>query len=303
MRIGVIGLSPGNGHPFSFSAIVNGFDEAAFEQAGWPVILNYLKAKGPQEFGFDGVRVTHAWTQDADLTRKLCAACRIDNAVAQPADMLGQVDAVMVLRDDAETHMPFAMPFLEAGLPVFVDKPLTLSRDELAAFRPYLESGKLMSCAGLRFAGELDCVRDDIAAFGEIKLIRGTVLNDWSKYGIHMLDAALDILPGRPVSVRRLKAPHDSLVVELDQGPLVAIDAIGLAPKLFSFGIYGSTKVATFDLYDNFTAFRRVLGAFIAQVRTGEPSIAPADTVSSILTIIAGLEAQPGGPAVAIQNA
>lgn len=303
MRLGIAGFSPGNGHPFSFSAIVNGYDEAGFEQAGWPVILNYLKARKPEDFGYEGVEVTHAWTQDPDLTKALCAASRIGTAVTSLDAMLGQVDAVMILRDDPETHMPMAMPFLKAGLPVFVDKPLTLDRAELAAFRPYLENGQLMSCAGLRFAGELDPVRADLAAFGELKLVRGTVLNDWSKYGIHMLDAALSILPGRPVAVRRMNAPHDSLVVELDQGPALAIDAMGLSPKLFSFGLYGSTKVATFDLYDNFTAFRRVLGAFIEQVRTGKPAIAPADTLASINTIIAGLEAQPGGPAVAVPSA
>lgn len=302
MRIGVIGFSPGNGHPFSFSAIVNGFDTESFEKAGWPVILDYLKARGPDDFGFDGVQVTHAWTPDAAITALLCAACRIPHAVAAPAEMMGQVDAVMILRDDPETHLPLAMPFLEAGIPVFVDKPLTLDRAELAAFRPYLESGLLMSCAGLRFAGELDPVRSDLASFGEIRLIRGTVLNDWSKYGIHMLDAALGIVPGRPVSVRRLPTSHDSLVVELDQGTLLAIDALGACPKLFSFGLYGSEKVATFDLYDNFTAFRRVLAAFIGQVGTGTPGIAPSDTLLSINTIIAGLEAQPGGPAIPVSQ-
>lgn len=303
MRLGVLGLSPGNGHPFSFSAIVNGYDESAFEQAGWPVILNYLRVRGAEDFGFDGVRVTHAWTQTPEITKALCAACRIGTPVFELADMQGQVDAVMVLRDDPESHYALAIPFLEAGLPVFVDKPLTLKRAELAAFRPYLESGQLMSCAGLRYAGELDSVRANLAAFGEVKLVRGIVLNDWTKYGIHMLDAALSFLPGRPVAVRRLNASHDSLVVELDQGPLIAIDAIGTSPKLFSFGVYGSAKVASADLHDNFTAFRRVLEAFIKQVRTGRPAIPPSDTLGSINTIIAGLEAQRGGPAVAVPYA
>ena len=29
VRVGMIGLSEGNGHPFSFSAILNGYDDAA----------------------------------------------------------------------------------------------------------------------------------------------------------------------------------------------------------------------------------------------------------------------------------
>ena len=35
--------------------------------------------------------------------------------------------------------LQMAQPFLEAGLPVFIDKPLSLDISELRAFKPYLE--------------------------------------------------------------------------------------------------------------------------------------------------------------------
>ncbi len=73
--------------------------------------------------------------------------------------MLGNVDAVIIARDDHETHLELARPFLEAGLPVFVDKPLSLDLEALRFFRPYLEAGKLMSCSGMRYARELDELR------------------------------------------------------------------------------------------------------------------------------------------------
>ena len=40
---GIIGLSANNGHPYSFSAILNGYDKIYFRQSGWDVILNYLE--------------------------------------------------------------------------------------------------------------------------------------------------------------------------------------------------------------------------------------------------------------------
>ena len=58
----------------AFSAIVNGYDPAAFERAGWPVILDYLRRQSADAFGFPDMRVTHAWTQDRETTARLCAA-------------------------------------------------------------------------------------------------------------------------------------------------------------------------------------------------------------------------------------
>ena len=43
--------------------------------------------------------------------------------------------AVIIARDDHEQHWDFARPFLERGLPVFLDKPLSLEVEELRRFR------------------------------------------------------------------------------------------------------------------------------------------------------------------------
>ena len=126
IRTGIIGFSEGNGHPFSFSAIVNGYDDQAFAAAGWPVIHNYLKAQGPERFGIAGVRITSAWTQDAGLTQTLCAACKIETACATPEEMIGQVDAVIVARDDWETHARFA-DALPRGGPLRVRRQAALA--------------------------------------------------------------------------------------------------------------------------------------------------------------------------------
>ena len=45
LRLGILGLSPGNGHPFSFSAIVNGYDDAAFAEDR-EALLSSLPGRG-----------------------------------------------------------------------------------------------------------------------------------------------------------------------------------------------------------------------------------------------------------------
>lgn len=288
LRLGILGLSTGNGHPFSFSAIVNGYDDKAFAEAGWPVIHDYLRRRKTEEFGLGDAQVTHAWTQDPDVTRRLCAAARISHAVADPKQMLGQIDAAIVARDDQETHWPLARPFLEAGLPVFVDKPLATEPATLTRFRPYLLNGKLMSCAGLRYAAELDEARRDLAAYGEIVAMRAAVINDWEAYGIHLLEAIIGLTPARPIAVACAEGRHEQMRLHMDQGWLATIDCLGRVPPQFSLTIHGRERTSTHDLRDNFSAFKRLLSAFLDMVRGGKPPIPPADTLTAMRALIAG---------------
>lgn len=290
-RVGMIGHSEGNGHPFSFSAIINGYSEAGLREAGWPVIHAYVSRRHPADFGVGDLSVTHAWTQDPGVTRALCRATNIAHAVAHPEDMLGEVDALIIARDDAESHRSLARPFLESGIPVFIDKPLTLDREVLDYFVPYLERGLLMSCSAMRYAVELDGLRNGLADYGELKLIRGTILNDWPKYGIHLLEAILALVPSRPFSVRALPARHESLLITLEDGTVMVIDALGKAPRIFDLELFGSERSSRHSILDNFTMFRRALWAFSTMIRDARPPIMPASTLDIIRTLIAGQEA------------
>lgn len=295
MRVGMIGLSEGNGHPFSFSAIINGYDDAGLAASGWPVIYDYVRRRDASEFGIAGLRVTHAWTQDEAETQRLCRACRIPHAVSRREAMLGEVDAVIIARDDAETHLEMARPFLEAGLPVFVDKPLTLDPAALQFFRPYLERGQIMSCSGMRYARELDEVRASIAEYGPLVLVRGTIVLSWEKYAIHLIDALFGIVSARPVSVVALDAPHASLAVAMDDGSLLQLDALGEVPRTFRLDFWGRQRASSHEITDNFSMFRRLLWHFAEMIRTGRPVVPARDTLDAMRLLMAGQVARRDG--------
>lgn len=284
----MIGMSEGNGHPFSFSAIINGYDKQELHHSGWPVIYNYVLRRDHSEFGMLGAQVTHAWTQNFAQTEQLCKACLIPNAVVKAEDMIGQVDAVIIARDDYEQHLSLAKPFLEAGVPVFVDKPLTLDLEELRWFKPYLESGQLMSCSGMKFAKELDEIRTTMDEFGTIKLIRGAVINSWEKYGVHLVDAILNFITPRPVAVFAIDALHSSVIIYLEDQSIIQIDALDNIPLEFNIQIWGERKKASFDIRDNFSMFRRTLWHFIDSVQNDGQSNASMQTIESMKILIAG---------------
>jgi len=286
--LGIIGLSEGNGHPFSYSSIINGFSPEGLASSGWPGIYEYVRRRHASEFGLGGWKVTHAWTQNPELTEKLCAACLIPNPVRDYRNFLGNVDVVIIARDDYELHFQMARPFLEAGMPVFVDKPLSIDIGELRELRPYLESGQLMSCSGMRYARELDEPRASLATYGQLKLIRGAIVLSWEKYGVHLLDAVFGMTSARPVSVW---VPASSLaiaIVRLDNEVLIEIDTLGESTPIFHLELFGTQRNGAFDITDNFSMFRRMLWEFLNSIETGKPAIPIQKTLDVMRVLIAG---------------
>lgn len=302
IRLGMIGVSEGNGHPYSFSTIINGYSDEGLANSGWDVIYEYVREKDSSEIGLPGVTVTHAWTQHEEETERLCRAAKIPHAVDSPDSLIGAVDGVVIARDDYESHYDLAMPFLQADLPVFVDKPLSLDVSELKELEPYLRDGQLMSCSGMRYARELDGPRASLDTYGDLRLIQGRVIKDWERYGVHLLDAIFYVIDSRPITVSALNSAHDSISIQTTGDTLVQIDSLGAVPMTFDISFYGTDRTTHHSLEDNFRAFRRLLWHFVESIRTDEPSV-PTDTTLDIMRIlIAGQRALNGAKQVEISE-
>ena len=110
LRLGIIGMSPGNGHPYSWSAICNGYDKSLMEDCGFSVIPRYLeKHKYPDDFIHEA-QVTHVWTQDQKLSQHIARASKIACCLQIIKILLAPL-MLFCLRNDAENHSRFAKRF------------------------------------------------------------------------------------------------------------------------------------------------------------------------------------------------
>src|SRR5262249_36636987 len=77
--------------------------------------------------------------------------------VAKPADMIGKVDGMLIESQEGGPHWERARPFLEAGLPCFIDKPFTCSVADARKIVELAEKKKVavFSSSSLRYAPEL----------------------------------------------------------------------------------------------------------------------------------------------------
>lgn len=149
------------------------------------------------EHSHPGFAVTHLWGETETFAANTAKAGAIPMIVRDPAEMLGQVDGVMVDHRDGRYHVSAARPFVEAGLPVFVDKPLSTSLEEARTLlRLRRERGvAVTTLSALPYQSCIQGIRDQLATIGTVKGVHLNGPGDPQSpyggiffYGIHQVD-------------------------------------------------------------------------------------------------------------------
>jgi hypothetical protein len=292
LRLGMLGMIDGNGHPWSWSAIVNGFDREKMAVCPYPVIPQYMRARPAGSVGIAGARVTHLWTDRPEEAPPVAAAALIPHVVGKATDVIGHVDAVLVATDDGFDHIERARPFVEAGLPVFVDKPLALSVADLRTFVAWRARGaRILSSSGLRFAPELDPVIPTLASIGTLRWISAVSCKTWERYGIHLLEPVYRILGPGFVSVRLESSAACEIAHLIHQSGIeVTLPVIKDGGATFgAMHLCGTAGQTTFKFSDTYTGFRRQLVNFVDYARSGVDTYPFAETVELMCILIAGI--------------
>lgn len=137
--------------------------------------------------------------------------------VDRPEQMIGQIDAVMVESQQGSRHLERARPFLEAGLPTFVDKPFVANVREadqiIALARKH--NAPLMSCSALRYAPEVQSALKLREKYGRIlsaDVWTNAPLHPGNPgllhYGIHGVEVLFTLLGRGCLDVRSASTPQ-----------------------------------------------------------------------------------------------
>lgn len=263
-NLGLIGGSLGNGHPYSWSAILNGYDPSIMSDCPFPVIPEYLGKQTWPSAKLPDCRITHLFTDPPELAGHIADACFIENVVQHPSDMLGQVDALLLARDDAENHMVYGAPFMEAGLPIYIDKPLGYSIEQVEKLRSmetYL--GQIFSCSALRFSNTILPSAGEEKDIGNLLEVRALGPGSWQKYSIHLLDALFDRLA---LSQATLKDVSDiGLVLSSPLCPNIRIEIDPhMEKRVFTFSFIGTEGALEKRFDDTFASFKAALSFFVS---------------------------------------
>lgn len=298
LRFGMIGLNEGNGHPYSFSAIFNGFNEEALAECPFAAIRTYLPAIHQNRHGIPDARVTHIWTQDPEISQRVARVARIPAIVPDYRDMIGDIDGIILARDDPQHHWEMARPFIEAGIPIYIDKVLA---DSFTDYHRILdavgERGLLMAGSPSRFTPAVAKARLAIDP-STVKSIHGISCVNWIRYGNHLLDGIAALFGSDFQSVQNIGEDGCDVVrLVYRSGLNVVLEVIEGVAIPIEFTCYPKTggahvRVPFADEADSFESyfwgFHGMLSAFTTMVRTGKLPAWHEDTLAVSRAVIAG---------------
>ena len=292
IRIAMLGMVDGNGHPYSWSAIFNGYDTGEMSQCPFPAIPAYLDKEPKDTLRIPNVLVTHIWTDDPADAQQVAKASLIPNIVQKAEDVIGEVDAVIVATDRGHEHVERCRPFVEVGLPVFVDKPLVDNEDDLRTFSQWVKEGKpLMSSSCMRYAKEFLPYRISTHELGELRFASITTPKSWERYGIHALEGIYPVLGPGFISARNTGSSHRN-IVHFTHERGIDVVAAAIEDMYGSFGILelcGTTGHTEVAFSDTFYAFKKQLEAFVSYLRTGIRPFPFSETEELMKMVIAGI--------------
>ena len=299
LRIGILGMTEGNGHPYSWSAMFNGYNPEEMETCGFPVIPRYLEMQPKETFGIPGAKITcicctgYAEREEAE---HMARAALIPTVYDDPKEMIGNVDAVIVATDVGDEHVERCRPFIEAGIPMFIDKPLVNKEEDLRTFVKWRKEGAhFITSSSMRYSKEFEPFYRNHHELGKLFHIVSPMPKKYETYGIHALEAFYPLLGEGFVSVRNT-GTYEHTVVHIKHSSgcdVSVIQGIGMAGAgLTVIGTHGSRYLTSGDSY---YAFKKQLDLFVHWLRTGEEPFPFAESVELMKLVIGGLRSREEG--------
>ena len=228
----------------------------------------------------------------------------------KPEDMIGQVDAIMVESVDGSVHLSRAQPFIEAGLPTYIDKPFacSLSDGRQLADLATVNQVPIFSSSSLRYAPEVvsalqqaDQIGDFIGVSVSTPASRHPRNPGLFHYGIHGVEMLYTLMGTGCRTVWSVSNEDVDLVTGLWQdGRVGTVRGIRRGKSDFGFTIYGQKQVLRSTVSTTFI-YRELLKQIVEMFTTGQPPLPITETLEIIAFIeAANTSARSGGASISL---
>ncbi|UCC72355.1 MAG: Gfo/Idh/MocA family oxidoreductase [Gemmatimonadota bacterium] len=241
--------------------------------------LAYSKLANVDKIAGDTCRVVGIWGHEPSRTEEVARDGEIETIVSRPEELLGMVDAVIVDDRHGDLHREHALPFLEAGLPVYVDKPFAVSltdcREMLAAAE---RSGALLSSfSPLRVAPATVAMAEQLEPKGTIKVAHFAGPCDFESqyagpffYATHVIEIALRLLGSEIERLRAVRVGKNVAVqLATSGGALASFSYLGDAAYHFHASLFGTDGMVAGEIVGGAGSYAEVLKAFLKMIETG----------------------------------
>ncbi|MCD6170055.1 MAG: Gfo/Idh/MocA family oxidoreductase [Candidatus Latescibacteria bacterium] len=290
IRIGIVGSD--NTHAERFSEITN-------------------LENPPKGLHVEGAKVVAIYGEQEGRTKQVAEHGQIPKIVKDPREMLNLVDAVMVVFRHGDKHYPYARPFIEEGIPTFIDKPLTLKVEEAERLVEFAEKSRtlLTSFSTLRYARntvefiektkEIAPLTAGVSA-GPANAEEHRQYGGLPFYGIHAVELLLATFGYDVESVLATEKERNILAsVKYRNGALVGLYFLGNADYVFHLVTYGKGGHLE-HVVDASTCYADGLRVFLKMIETGEPPLSGKELIAPVRVLNAVQRSLSAGKEIGI---
>lgn len=227
--------------------------------------------------------------------------------VERPEDLLGRIDAVMIESQQGSRHLATARPFLEAGLPTFVDKPFAGTAGEAAEMAALARrhNAPLMSCSALRYAPEVLEAQARTAEWGRVltaDVWSTAVLHEGNPgllhYGVHGAEMLYALMGPGCAEVRRVVEPGGEVTVgRWADGRLGVLRGLRDGPGGFGFAAHYEQGHHAACVGGGAFYYTEMLRRVVSFFATGREPFPVSDAVEMMAFMDAALESGRNGGA------
>lgn len=268
--------------------------------------LNHVEID--EEQWVDGANIVAA----VPLPSAILAQEKIDEYVAQlkgwdveivekPEALLDMsLDGVCIEAVDGSVHLERAKPFLEAGMPLYIDKPFTCSSDDAKEILRLARANSVpvFSTSSLRYGLEVVEILED--AEGEYGKVIGA--NCWSpaslqernpglfNYGIHAVEPLFTLMGSGCKAVWTVFQEGAEVTVGLwDDGRIGTMRGTRDGAHAYGFSAWCEKQVVTTAINAGYI-YRELLKKMVGMFESGEPPVDLQETLEIVAFIEAAME-------------
>ncbi len=200
-------------------------------------------------------------------------------------ELCENVDAILLTSVDGRPHLEQARPVIEAGLPIFIDKPLAASLEDAVAIFDLAEAHEvpMFSSSSLRYYDSVvEMAQADVGAITGADSVGPCAIEpthpDLFWYGIHAVEMLFTIMGPDCEEVVRVHTEDTDLVVgRWADGRVGTFRGIRNAHSPFRLTIYGTDGIEAERITGS---YRGQLEVALEMFRTGEPPISREETLA-----------------------
>lgn len=211
------------------------------------------------------------------------------------ADGAGKVDGVIITARHGDNHLKYALPYIESGVPMFIDKPITASEDDV------VELMKRLTDANTKFCGGSSLKQDDVVKqlaqerknTENGKTLGGFIRTPYSKennyggfsfYAQHLVEMVCEIFGRFPLSVYATEG-EGTVNVIFNYGDFSCCGLYCNENYLYYASLMTEKKAISQTITDSSPWFYREFSEFYELLSGGEQKISAREFASPVFII------------------